>query len=116
MEFQFAMCIRSFLASNLLVILFSRIGVLHMYSCFSSSCMFKVQNKSPICVFTAHMFATLSTTFELPFYTNDHAHLLAEPPSPPPNRTHLFNKLVLDFLNIEAKQGDDSDRHGSPSC
>jgi hypothetical protein len=35
---------------------------------------------------------------------------------PPPSRTCPFNKLVLDFLDIEAEQGEDSDRHGSPSC
>ena len=63
----------------------------------------------------ADMFATPLTMFELPSYADELAHLLAETPSPPPRRTHPFNKLVLDFLNIEAEQGKDSDRHGSPS-
>ena len=62
------------------------------------------------------MIATPSTTFELPLYAADLAHLIAEAPFPPPRRTHPFNKLVLDFLDIEAEQGEDSDRHGSPSC
>ena len=88
----------------------------HVLILFSSSSMFRVQNESPICVFTADMFATPLTTFELFFYVADLAHLLAEAPSPPPSRTRLFNKLVLDFLDMEAEKGDDSDRHGNPDC
>ena len=61
------------------------------------------------------MFATPSTTFDLPSYVAELAHLLAKALSPPPIRTRLFSKLVLDFLDIEAEQGEDSDRHGSPS-
>ena len=77
--------------------------------------MCKVQNESPIRVLNADMFATPSTTFELPSYAVEFAHLLAEVPSPPLSCTLPFNKLVLDFLNIEAEHGEDSDRHGSPS-
>ena len=69
----------------------------------------------PIRVHNAATFANPSMTFEIPLYVAELAHLLAETPSPPPSRTCLFNKLVLDFLNIEAEQGDDSDRHGSLS-
>ena len=43
------------------------------------------------------------------------ANLLAEAPSPPPSRTNPFNKLILDFLNIEAKHGENSDRYGRQS-
>ena len=78
--------------------------------------MFKVQNKNPICVLTADMFATPSTMFELFSYVVVHTHLPAEAPSPSPSGTRPFNKQVLDFLDIEAKQGENSDRHGSPSC
>ena len=78
--------------------------------------MFRVQIESPICILNADMFATLSTTFELPSNVAHLAHLLAEAPSPLLGRTRLFNKLVLDFLDIEAEHGEDSDRHGSPSC
>jgi hypothetical protein len=70
----------------------------------------KVQNDSPIRILNANMFALPSTTFELPFYVAELAHLLAETPSPARIRTHPFNKLVLDFLDIEAEQGKDSDR------
>jgi hypothetical protein len=62
------------------------------------------------------MFATPLTTFEFPSYAAEFAHLLAEAPSPAPSSTRPFNKLVLDFLDIEAEQGVNSDRHGSPSC
>ena len=78
--------------------------------------MCRVQIESPIRVLNADMFATPSTTFELPSYVAELAHLLAEASSQAPIRTRPFNKLVLDFLNIEAEQGEDSDRHGSPSC
>ena len=78
--------------------------------------MFKVQIESSIYVLNANIFAIRSTTFELPLYVVDLAHLLAEAPSPPLGRTCPFNKLELDFLDIEAKQDEDSDRHGSPTC
>ena len=61
------------------------------------------------------MFLSPPKTFELPSYAAELANLLAEAPSPPPSRTRLFNNLVLDFLDIEAEQGEDIDRHGSPS-
>ena len=78
--------------------------------------IFRVHIESPICILNADMFATPSTTFELPLYVVDLAHLLAETPSPPPSRTRPFNNLVLDFLDIEVEQSKDSDRHDSPSC
>jgi hypothetical protein len=77
--------------------------------------MCRVQNESPIRILNADMFATPSTTFKLPSYVAELTYLLAEAPSPPPIPTRLFNKLVLDFLDIEAEQGEDSDRLGSPS-
>ena len=109
-------CVRKFfLATILLAFLSYRIGS-GMGSCFySSSFMCKVQNQSPICVLTVDIFATLSTTFKLPSYAPELAHLLPESPSPPLSRTRPFNKLVFNFLDIEADQGKDSDRHGSLS-
>jgi hypothetical protein len=76
--------------------------------------MCRVQNDSPIHVLNADMFSTPLTTFELPPYAAQLANVLAEAPSPPPIRTRPFNKLVLDFLDIEAEQGEDSDTHASP--
>ena len=81
-----------------------------------SSCMFRVQNESPIRVLTAYMFSSPSTMFELPWYVVGVANLLADAPSPPLICNRPFNKLVEDFLDIEAEDGKDSDRHGSPSC
>ena len=62
------------------------------------------------------MSSSPSKTFELPSYAAGLANLLAEAPSPPPSRIRPFNKVVLDYLDIEAEEGEDSDRHGSPSC
>ena len=78
--------------------------------------IFRVHIESPVHVLNADIFATPSTTFELPTYVSYLAHLLVEAPSPPLGHTRLFNKLVLDFLDTEAEQGEDSDRHGTPSC
>jgi hypothetical protein len=75
----------------------------------------QVQIENPLRLLNADMFATPSTMFELPHYDVQFAHLLAETPSPPPICIRPFNKLVLDFLDIEAEQGEDSDRHGNPS-
>ena len=80
------------------------------------SCVYREQIESPICVLTMDMFSTPSATFEFPSYAAELANFLAEAPSPPPSHTRPFNKLVLDFLDIEAKQGKDSDSHGSASC
>jgi hypothetical protein len=55
-------------------------------------------------------------TFELPTYAVGLANVLAEAPSPPPSRIRSFNKLVLEYVDIEAREGEDSYRHGSPSC
>ena len=68
--------------------------------------------KSPLSnrVLTADMFSTPSTTFELPCYAAGLANLLAEAPSPPPSRIRPFNKLVEVYVDIEAKEGEDSDR------
>jgi hypothetical protein len=78
-------------------------------------CVYRAPISSPIRVLTADMFSTPSATFELPSYAAELANVLAELPSPPPTRTRPFNNVVLDFLDIEAKQGEDSDSHGSAS-
>jgi len=72
--------------------------------------------KSPLSnrVLTADMFSTPSTTFELPCYAAGLANELAEAPSPPPSRIRPFNKLVEVYVDIEAEEGEDSYRHGSP--
>ena len=105
-QFWFVVCVSSLLASNSFPFLSFHIGVWNMCS---------IKNESPIRVLNANMFATPSTTFELPSYAAELANLLAEAPSPPPIHTRPFNKNVLDFVDIEADQGEDSNRLGSPS-
>ena len=80
------------------------------------SCMFRAQFQSPICVFTADMFSMPFITFEILCYAAEFANLLAEVPSPPPSCIRPFNKLVYDSRDIEAEEGEDSERHGSPNC
>jgi hypothetical protein len=77
--------------------------------------MYRVQIQSPIRVLDAEIFATPSATFELPPYASELAHRFAEAPSPPPSRIRPYNKLVLDFVDIEAEQGEESDTHSSQS-
>jgi hypothetical protein len=76
--------------------------------------MCRVPIESPIRVLNADMFATPSSSFELPPYAAQLANVYAEAPSPPASRTRPFDNLVLNFLDIEAMQGEDSDRHASP--
>ena len=53
--------------------------------------------------------------FATPSYAARLAHQFAEAPSLPPPRTRPFNKLALDFLDVEVEQGDNNDRDDSPS-
>ncbi len=80
------------------------------YASAMAECFPKAKSPFSNRVLTADMFSTPSTTFELPCYAAGLANLLAEAPSPPPSRIQLFNKLVEVYVDIEAKEGDDSDR------
>ena len=82
---------------------------------FPLSCVFRIPHGSPLRIINADMFATPSIAFELPSYAARLAHQFAEAPSPPPLCTQPFNKLVLDFLDVEAEQSDNNDRDDSPS-
>jgi hypothetical protein len=77
--------------------------------------MRRAQIESPIHVLNEDMFSTPSTTFDLPPYAADLAHVMAEAPSPPPSRIRPFNNQVLEFLDIEAVQGEHSVSIVSPS-
>jgi hypothetical protein len=72
----------------------------------------RVSLRGPFCALgvSGIPFATSLTTFELPSYAAEFAHVLAEAPSPAPIRTRPFNKQVLDFLDIKAEQGEYNDR------
>ena len=88
---------------------------LRVSSCFYSSCLgFRVPRNNAI--FHRCMNSSLSKTFELPTYAAGLANLLTEAPSPPPSRIRPFNKLVEDYVDIEAEEGEVSNRHGSSSC
>ena len=56
------------------------------------------------------MFATPLTSFDLPSYAAELAHLLAKASSPPLICTRPFNKLVMDYVDKEAVEGKDGDR------
>ena len=60
------------------------------------------------------MFSTPPKPFYLPSYARGLAYVFAEAPSSVPVRTQRYNSRVLDFVDIEARQGDESD--GSSSC
>lgn len=89
---------------------------LHVLIFFFSSCMFGVLKESLIRVLASSIFATPSATFELLSYHANFALHFTEAPSSPHSRTRPFNKLILDFLDIEVEQGEDSDRHDSLGC
>jgi len=61
------------------------------------------------------MFASSSTAFELLSYDVGLTHHFAEAPSPSPTSIRPFNKQILEFLDVEAEQGEDSDSHDTPS-
>ena len=60
------------------------------------------------------MFSSPPKPFYLRSYAGGLAHIFAEAPSPIRVRTRRFNSRVLDFVDVEARQSDESD--GSSSC
>ena len=71
---------------------------------------------SPIRVLNADMFATPLKSFDLPSYAAELANVMAVAPSPSPSPPrHLINEVSA-YVDIEAEEGEDSDRLGSPSC
>ena len=60
------------------------------------------------------MFSTPPKPFNLFSYAGGLALVFAEAPSPIPVRIRRYNSRVLDFVDVEARQGDKSD--GSSSC
>ena len=63
----------------------------------------------------AEMFSSPPKPFDLPSYAGSLAHVFAEAPSPVPVRTRRYNSRVLDFVDVEAKQSDESDGSSSRS-
>ena len=61
------------------------------------------------------MFCTPLKPFYLPSYAGGLAHVFAEAPSLVPVRTQRYNFRVLDFVDVEARQSDESDGSSSRS-
>ena len=69
-----------------------------------------------MCLLTLEMFATLVKPFFSPSYVGGLVHVFAEAPSPVPTYNGLYNKQVLCFFDVEAKQSKDRVDSCSPSC
>ena len=61
------------------------------------------------------MFSTPLKRFYLPSYAGGLAQVFVEAPSPVPVCTQRYNSRILDFVNVEARQGDKSDDSSSRS-
>ena len=77
--------------------------------------MYKVSLPRPPRILNAKMFSSPSKPFDLPSYAGGLAHVFAEAPSPVPVRTRRYNSRVLDFVDVEAEQSDESDGSSSRS-
>ena len=77
--------------------------------------MYRVSPQRPLHILNAEMFSTPPKPFYLLFYARGLTHVFAEAPSPVPIHTQRYNSKVLDFVNVEAKQGDESDDSSSRS-
>ena len=77
--------------------------------------MYRVSPQRPTHIFNVEMFSTPPKPFNLPSYAKGLAQVFAEAPSPVPVHTQCYNSTVLDFVDVEAKQGDESDGSSSRS-
>ena len=80
----------------------------------SNSIVYKVSPPRPPHILNAEMFSSPPKSFYLPSYAGGLAHVFAKAPSPVPVHTRRYNSRVLDFVDVEAIQSDESD--GSSSC
>ena len=58
---------------------------------------------------TLEMLATLPNVFHLPSYASGLAKVFAEAPSLIEHHNRRDNSTILHFVDVEARQGDDSD-------
>ena len=77
--------------------------------------MYRVSPERPTHIFNAEMFSTPPKQFYLLSYAGGLIHVFAEAPSLVPARTRRYNSRVLDFVDVEARQGYDSDDSSSRS-
>ena len=81
----------------------------------SNFIVYRVSPPRPPHILNAELFSSPPKPFDLPSYAGGLAHVFAEVPSPVPVRTRRYNSRVLDFVDVEAKQSDESDGSSSRS-
>ena len=81
----------------------------------SNSIVYRVSPPRPLRILNAEMFSSPPKPFDLPSYAGGLAHVFAEASSPIPVRTRRYNSRVLDFVDVEARQSDESDGSSSRS-
>ena len=81
----------------------------------SSSTLYRVSPQRPTRILNAEMFSTPPKRFYLPSYVGGLAHVFAEAPSLVLVRTQRYNSRVLDFVDVKARHGDESDGSSSRS-
>ena len=81
----------------------------------SNSIMYRVSLPRPPSILNAKMFSSPPKPFYLPSYVGGLAHVFAEAPSPIPVLTRRYNSRVLDFVDVDARQSDESDGSSSRS-
>ena len=77
--------------------------------------MYRVSPSRPPRILNAEMFSSPPKPFDLPSYARGLAHVFAEAPSPVRVRTRRYNSRVLNFVDVEARQSDESDGSSSRS-
>ena len=80
----------------------------------SNSIVYRVSLLRPPHILNVEMFSSPSKPFNLLSYAGGLAHLFAKAPSLVPVLTRHYNSRVLDFVDVKARQSDESD--GSSSC
>ena len=81
----------------------------------SNSIVYRVSPPRPPRILNTEMLSSPPKPFDLPSYAGGLAHVFVEAPSPVPVRTRRYNSRVLDFVDVEAKQSDESDGSSSRS-
>ena len=81
----------------------------------SNSIVYRVSSPRPPRILNMETFSSPLKPFDLPSYTGGLAHVFAEAPSPVLVRTRRYNSRVLDFVDVEARQSDESDGSSSHS-
>ena len=77
--------------------------------------MYRVSPPRPPRILNTEMLSSPPKPFDLPSYAGGLAHVFAEASSLVPIRTRRYNSRVLDFVDVEARQSDESDGSSSRS-